>query len=439
MEPTFGEIAKGLVTLDVGPYDQFVKGFSIEAQYGFGIFHVVLAVLFMRFVVLRAIEYAASRTETKKDDELIEVLISRVLSLTVIGISQEQMKWIEPGMAADFASFFNVGFILIIASSASVATKVILTGILDSLSRKKTVTVDGGNPMLIFLARGSIWAAAIHISATELGWDLTALLASLAVFSIIIGLAVQHTLGNIMNSFMLSLDRPFDVGDRIEVQGTTGTVVSIGMLSTKLLTFDELLVVIPNNTLVTETVTNHARGGGDGSSKRMVMMIDIGVDYDEKTAHVKQTLINIANSTSGVLKDPQPMVLFKNFGDHTKDYTLYAWLKSFTDFHVVRDRLLSEIDEVFDSEGIVIPYPIAVELDTKPSFDIPAKKAFQEAAEVKMATIDARTARRRTKLHAQIEALNERMGGRGVSKKKREAIKEEIGILETMLSSLDND
>ena len=86
----------------------------------------------------------------------------------------------------------------------------------------------------------------------------------MAVFSIIIGLAVQQTLGNILNSFMLAIDQPFEVGDRIEVDGVTGSVMSVGILSTKILTLTEQLVVIPNNRLVDSTITNFARGGGDG-------------------------------------------------------------------------------------------------------------------------------------------------------------------------------
>ena len=69
------------------------------------------------------------------------------------------------------------------------------------------------------------------MALNTIGIELLGILASLAVFSLIIGLAVQHTLGNIVNSFMLAIDQPFEVGDRIEVEGVTGTVMSVGILS----------------------------------------------------------------------------------------------------------------------------------------------------------------------------------------------------------------
>ena len=97
-----------------------------------------------------------------------------------------------------------------------------------------------------------------------------------------------------INSFMLAVDQPFEVGDRIEVEGVTGTVMSVGILSTKILTLTEQLVVIPNNRLVDSTITNFARGGGDGTASRVTLTLDIGVDYDERSSHVKQVILEVA-------------------------------------------------------------------------------------------------------------------------------------------------
>jgi small conductance mechanosensitive channel len=92
---------------------------------------------------------------------------------------------------------------------------------------------------------------------------------------------------------MLALDQPFEVGDRIEVEGKMGSVVSVGILSTKILTHEENLVVIPNNSLVNSTVINHARGGGDGVGRRISLVQDIGVGYDEDISHVKYTVLQL--------------------------------------------------------------------------------------------------------------------------------------------------
>ena len=81
-----------------------------------------------------------------------------------------------------------------------------------------------------------VWFFGLQLAMERFGIELIGVLASLAVFSLIIGLAIQQSLGNIVNSFLLSLDRPFDVGDRIEVDGQLGTVVSVGILSCLLYT-----------------------------------------------------------------------------------------------------------------------------------------------------------------------------------------------------------
>ena len=89
--------------------------------------------------------------------------------------------------------------------------------VMERFSTKSSVTVSGGNPLITTFLRAVIWFAGIYLALNELEIELVGLLASLAVFSLILGLAMQQTIGNIMNSFMLAVDRPFDVGVRIEV------------------------------------------------------------------------------------------------------------------------------------------------------------------------------------------------------------------------------
>ena len=202
----------------------------------------------------------------------------------------------------------------------------------------------------------------LYLAMSELGIELFGLLASLAVFSLIIGLAMQQTLGNIVNSFMLALDQPFEVGDRIEVEGYLGSVASVGILSTKILTHEENLVVIPNNSLVNSTVINHARGGGDGVGRRISLVQDIGVGYGEDIDHVKYTILKLMRECPYVLSKPEPRVLLIELGEYAKTFRMFGWVEDYSDEYVARDWLLKNVDEVFDVEGIEIPYPKAVEL-----------------------------------------------------------------------------
>ena len=265
------------------------------------------------------------------------------------------------------APYFSGMYILLSASIISVSIKFIVPAALDRYNTNKSVTVTGGNPLVVFLSRGIVWFLGIYLSLQELGIELLGILASLAVFSLIIGLAVQQTLGNMLNSFMLAVDQPFEVGDRIEVEGVTGTVMSVGILSTKILTLTEELVVIPNNRLVDSTITNYARGGGDGMGSRVTLTLDIGVDYDERSSHVKQVILEVAKKCPLVEQDPPPRVLLRELANFSKNYRLYAWLNDYGEEFIATDWLLREIDNAFSREGISIPYPVAVELPSKPS------------------------------------------------------------------------
>ena len=115
-----------------------------------------------------------------------------------------------------FAAFY----VILSASILSVSIKHLIPVLMDQFSAQGSVTVSGSNSIIVFFLRTVVWFAGLYFALNQLGIELLGILASLAVFSLIIGLAVQQTLGNIVNSFLLAIDRPFEVGDRIEVEGT---------------------------------------------------------------------------------------------------------------------------------------------------------------------------------------------------------------------------
>ena len=211
----------------------------------------------LRFLIGKWRE-AVLRTEEAWDDALLNAAESRAYGLYFIGSLNLTLIWIYGrGSEVDSNSsdYFIGAYIILATSLISVVIKHFAPLLLDRFTRKSAVTVSGGNPLLIFIGRAVVWFFGLQLAMDRFGVELIGVLASLAVFSLIIGLAIQQSLGNIVNSFLLSLDRPFDVGDRIEVDEQLGTVVSVGILSTKILTLDERLVVIPNNTLISSSRT----------------------------------------------------------------------------------------------------------------------------------------------------------------------------------------
>ena len=231
----------------------------------------------VKYAVVRPWGRVVMSTDTAWDDKLHRPVANRAYFFLFVGSAQLSILWVS-GQASfndGLSPYFSAIYILTATSIASVSIKHIIPMVMDRFTEKSSVTVSGSNPLITFTLRFVVWFGGMYLALTEIGVELFGVLASLAVFSLIIGLAVQQTLGNIINSFLLAIDRPFEIGDRIEVEGSLGSVVSVGILSTKILTHEENLVVIPNNSLVNSTVINHARGGGDGKGRRISLVQDI--------------------------------------------------------------------------------------------------------------------------------------------------------------------
>ena len=236
-------------------------------QWSTGILLTLISIAIIHYLMKKVVLDFVKATSFDWDDQLYRPVTQRLYGFIAFAGLQLTMLWVmgeEDDLNVALDPVFQAIYILLSTTLLSVALKIMIPVILDKFSNQSSVTVSGSNSLIIFILRAAVWFGGIYLAMEELGFELMGLLASLAVFSLIIGLAMQQTLGNIINSFMLALDQPFEVGDRIEVDGEIGPVVSVGFLSTKILTNEENLVVIPNNNLVNSTVVNYARGGGDG-------------------------------------------------------------------------------------------------------------------------------------------------------------------------------
>ena len=423
-----------------------VEEMGVLAQLGVSLGITLFVLLFTRYVLLNAAWRVVKGTEAAWDNEILDPIANRVYIFILLSGVELTMMWTlgrNDAFYSAVAPYFSGIYILLSASIISIAIKFVVPAAMDRYNTNKSVTVTGGNPLVIFASRGIVWLMGLSLSLQEVGIELLGIIASLAVFSIIIGLAVQQTLGNMINSFMLAIDQPFEVGDRIEVEGVTGTVMSVGILSTKVLTLTEQLVVIPNNRLVDSTITNFARGGGDGMGSRVTLTLDIGVDYDERSAHVKQVILDVAKKCPHVEVDPAPRVLLRELSDFSKNYRLYVWIGDYGEEFIATDWLLREIDGAFGREGISIPYPVAVELPSKPS-PFPEgdsgerlrrmKSTRQHVARIKMLKDEAEMEEERDSARIELETLQTRLSEGDLKKTERENLENDVRALEALLA-----
>jgi len=418
-----------------------INDLNIWAKWGIGIGLTLLALGIARLILKKVVLDFVKQTQFDWDDKLFAPVSKRVYFFVTVAGFHLSMNWIM-GEDSDFAFTFlpliQAIYIILSASLLSVGMKVMIPEIMDRFSDPSSVTVSGSNSLVIFILRAAIWGGGLYLAFSELGIELFGLLASLAVFSLIIGLAMQQTLGNIVNSFMLALDQPFEVGDRIEVEGFVGSVASVGILSTKILTHEENLVVIPNNSLVNSTVINHARGGGDGVGRRISLVQDIGVGYSEDIDHVKYTILKLMRECPFVLSKPEPRVLLIELGDYAKTFRMYGWVEDYSDEFVARDWLLKNLDEKFDKEGIEIPYPKSVELKEDGGVSVSRRKSTAvRLAKLQMVKEDKQLEKERAAAKEDIEKINLRLKDPDLSKKDKAALEQDLIELKSVLSMFE--
>ncbi len=196
----------------------------------------------------------------------------------------------------------------------------------------------------------------ILLAVQNLGFNVTLLLAGLGVLGLIIAFAAQDTLSNLFSGFHIMLDRPFQVGDLIEVEpGVICEVLDIGLRSTKLYyRRDHNLLIIPNNDIANKKVVNYLR-----PDFRYRMHVTLGVAYGSDLVKVEEVLKEVALAHPDVLKDPEHSaeVWVDEFGDSSINCRLIFWIQDARNHWRVRSDINKVIDRRFKEEGIRIPFP----------------------------------------------------------------------------------
>lgn len=188
------------------------------------------------------------------------------------------------------------------------------------------------------------------IIISELDINLTPFFGAAGVIGLVIGVASQTSIGNIVSGFFLVSEKSFELGDLIRIGDKTGTVYSIDLLSIKIKTFDNLLIRIPNQTVISSEVTNVTRF----PIRRLDF--EISVAYKENLEKVKSVLERIVKENPLCLDEPEPIIVFKTFGDSGINILLGIWFEKANHLKV-KNSIFQEIKSAFDEEGIEIPFP----------------------------------------------------------------------------------
>lgn len=208
-------------------------------------------------------------------------------------------------------------------------------------------------PLFSKLGRIFITLVAVTVLLEHLGVNVSSLVVSLGVGSLAVGLAAQDTLANMFAGFTLMVDRPFRVGDRIQLaSGELGDVETIGMRATRIRTTDETLLVVPNSLLVKDRLINLTQ-----PTRSVTTKAEVAVGYGADLAIVKPLLVEAALASPLIDTDRAPVVLVQRFGDASVDLTLVFWVRDYMDQGVCRSQVLDGIYERLRAADIARPMP----------------------------------------------------------------------------------
>ena len=200
---------------------------------------------------------------------------------------------------------------------------------------------------------------AIMIIASALGINTSSLLAAFSIFGLAISLSVQNLMSNVANSINIHANQPFKIDDYVDIDGIEGTIVEIGFMFTKIKTYKNEMVYIPNSKAGSATIKNYSY------EKYRRVEYTIGVSYDNNVDDVKKALLELLNEEPLVVKTEDILIFVNDYATSSINFTLRAYTENknyLTCFCSIRDH----IKEKFDKYNISIPYPqIDVHMKTK--------------------------------------------------------------------------
>lgn len=214
---------------------------------------------------------------------------------------------------------------------------------LDTGARHAVATVT--SYLLLFLG--------LLVVVQTAGIDLTIFNVLAGAIGIGVGFGLQNVVSNFFSGLIIMFERPIKIGGRIVVDDVEGDVIEIGARSTKVLTNDNITIIVPNSKFITENVVNWQY---NDTSVRF--RIPVGVAYGSDVRKVEKLLLEVAAANEGVLEDPPPAVRFVGFGDSALSLELRAWTTSSVNR---KGRLVSALNfaiyDKFREHGVEIPFP----------------------------------------------------------------------------------
>ncbi len=330
-----------------------------QNKYVYSLIILVVFYLLSQFVVIvsrKVILRLTKRTKTEIDDlivrktskpiSIILLLMGLRLALLPIGIKQNILDIIENTISS---------LVIIVITYIAIAVfDIFIDNWGKRVAEKTKSTVDDQlMPVIHRFSRIVVSIVGLLFIFTVWGIQIGPLLTSLGIAGIAIAFALQNTLGNIFGGMSIILDKSVRVGDVIKLDNETmGTVVDVGLRSTKIKTLDNELITIPNGKLADSKVLNYLH-----PDPTLRVSVEFSTEYGSDVSKVRKVVLETLGKIPSILKKPEPAVVLTEMADSGLKFKALFWINSFEDKGPTKFNATEEIYNALRKAGIGIPFP----------------------------------------------------------------------------------
>ncbi len=310
--------------------------------------------------LLRGVQLLVRRTGSTLDDFMFEV-VSVPLYWLGVALTADALQLLLPPLPPGLVELLaHVTFVLYFVAGFLLVWRLVDKGTQwyghQIALRTETKLDEQLMPFFRRVLLILVTLVALVMLLDHFGINPTAVLTTLGIGSLAIALAAQTTFSDAINGFIIMVDRPFRIGDRIEIRelNTWGDVVDIGLRSTRIRTLDNRMVIVPNSVIGQSLVVNHSYPDLDYR-----MHTTVGIAYGSDVDKAREVIYRAVRHSAGVLPDRPIHVLFVEMGDSALIFRLQWWvrIRSELDIFQMYDSVLTSVYKALNEAGITIPFP----------------------------------------------------------------------------------
>jgi small-conductance mechanosensitive channel len=315
----------------------------------------IVAAGIIDLITTRILMRLAKKTRTNLDDKIVAAL-RRPLFLSVVligtGLALRQFDLSEPTKQLIRDTLVTLAILLWTGPAMRIAKSFLQ--IVASRAEEWRYIHPKTLPLFEITTKTIIVAGAAYGLLLTWKVDVTAWLASAGILGIAVGFAAKDTLANLFSGIFILADAPYEIGDFIVLDsGERGQVTDIGVRSTRILTRDDIQIIVPNAAIGNAKIINES--GGPHVKHRV--KISVGVAYGSDIDKVRETLMDIANNSQYLVANPEPRVRFRELGNSSLNFQLLGWIEDSALRGQAIDELYTKVYKRFTQEKITIPFP----------------------------------------------------------------------------------